>query len=939
MHVDGRMLLCVLYRSHVMSAVTLLAAIIAGSAGEVRSEALNGAPRRPTLTFPHGTLTSLSTAVAWISDPHDACEVRIGFAAEPETADVWASGEIKTHDSRVRTPVLPASSTLCAFVRVGGPSGWSPWSDPQRFETPPSPVLRLLKPQHAGRVKGPEVTIEWEVECHEPVSLQQVTLDNAKPVDVAPQNRSISLPGLSEGLHGVKLTLTAGSKTVERESTFYVYIPVQQSSSKLYLLDLTALRGVDVSDRRAAADAFETLQAAAVLQGIVNRERARLYINYTNVDGFWLDKVREKGAYLEHTEIAKLNGLDEAIATFRDSIKGAVVWDPSLACTSNIASTICGVEDLLPFRYDESEDSLYTRFVRGGARLPTVHNLVGKFTGQGKIPDTDRESTGSPKCDAYLWAKELYIDSGKCNPRKMGYYCDAFWLKHPEDMSLDNVGLTNHDYVVAHRGFFCDLDVWADEAPRDEPMQRHGLDRETFLEILLSCHKAAKGKMIHIAGFTPWAIKYTTHGNAGGKHDAVPTEWEMSRLVSAYNGYMDADAIGHVGMANASVFSLCKLPDRLVQNAPPTRRDLEAKGYVAADGSIGRYNFVYHYLGDYDSAAWMYNRVPDIWRGTTRGRVPSGWAFNPNLIERLPVVFEWCYETRSPNDYFVAGDSGAGYVNPTQLLPPREPSGLPSGEEAWIEHNIPYYRLLNYSITAFLINGFCHELTDASNRMFARFSGDGIMTQLHWMPKNRKEDHLLDGMPVAGMKQDITAPVDVVVEAVLKHVRPNETRFLAFRSILVGSDWIKTVNDTVRSQRPDCRFEPVDPYTYFYLLKHSLGGRVERRATYTFDTMPESVEARERLSVTVGLRNDAWDTWQARGDSPTRLRVSIGERADSVEVDLPHDVAPGEGAVVSFEIRAPERPGSCLFRIDLVRAGIAFSDAGDMPWEKPVLVR
>ena len=37
----------------------------------------------------------------------------------------------------------------------------------------------------------------------------------------------------------------------------------------------------------------------------------------------------------------------------------------------------------------------------------------------------------------------------------------------------------------------------------------------------------------------------------------------------------------------------------------------------------------------------------------------------------------------SLNDWFVAGDSGAGYLNPGNLTPPRAHSGLSSGLAAW----------------------------------------------------------------------------------------------------------------------------------------------------------------------------------------------------------------------------------------------------------------
>lgn len=793
-------------------------------------------------------------------------------------------------------------------------------------------MVKITYPDHAGRAKGPDVTVRWVT--HD-VTVQQIRIDDGEYTDLPADARSFTLQGVREGVHTFTVLINQAD---EASATAYVHIPAQLAGAKLYTLDLTSLRQINVDDPKEAARGFDTLHCIACLQGIVNRDQPRLYVDYLGADSFWLGKMRAKGAYLEHAEMTPLSSIEDAVSVFAKQIEGAVVWDPKVPSTNNVASTICGVENIIPVRYDPTPGSLYDRLIVNGPKLEVVQDLVGKFDGKGKLADTDLDSTGSAKCDSYLWAKVRYIDSGKCNPAEIGYWCDAFWLQAPTNMSLDNVGLTNHDFVVARKGFICDLGVWTDEAPRDDPKQRLGLDRETLCEIFLSCYKANKGRMIHFSGFTPWAIKYTDHGNVGGKHGGVETEWETTRIASSYNAYMDADAIGYVGMANASVFQHYPLPDRLIQNRPPTRAELEKKGYIDEHGELGKFNFLYHYLGDYDSAAWMYHRMPELWASSARGQVPSGWAFNPNLIERLPVVFDWCYNTKTPLDYFVAGDSGAGYVNPTNLLPPRDPSGLPSGADAWIEHNVPYFRRLNYSIIGFVINAFCGELTDESNRMYTSFSGDGVMTQM-WMPKNRKQDHLLDNMPVAHMERDIGGSPEQAAADIVKYGKPGETCFMGFRSILQSPEWIKAVNDGISKARPDCRFEPVDPYTYFYLLRHSLGGSNDKRATYTFDTMPDEMGNAESVNIQAGIRNDGWEKWTCEGDDATVLTASFGARSEGKPFRLPKDVEPGEAVVVELSLRTPAKAGDYQFVLEL-RRGTAgwFGDAGDLPWTKAIRI-
>lgn len=64
----------------------------------------------------------------------------------------------------------------------------------------------------------------------------------------------------------------------------------------------------------------------------------------------------------------------------------------------------------------------------------------------------------------------------------------------------------------------------------------------------------------------------------------------------------------------------------------------------------------------------------------------------------------------------------AGYVNPSQLLPPRSPSGLPSGVEAWQRHCRRYYQAFDYRFTGFLINGRAGVIPPEAERMYLPFS-------------------------------------------------------------------------------------------------------------------------------------------------------------------------------------------------------------------------
>lgn len=93
--------------------------------------------------------------------------------------------------------------------------------------------------------------------------------------------------------------------------------------------------------------------------------------------------------------------LQDVVAQFRASLAGAVVYDPLVHSTSNVASTAAGVLDAVPMCFQPMvPSSLYHRLVATGPKLPVLENLAGRFNGS---------VSGSAKCDAYLWAIDEYV--------------------------------------------------------------------------------------------------------------------------------------------------------------------------------------------------------------------------------------------------------------------------------------------------------------------------------------------------------------------------------------------------------------------------------------------------------------------------------------------------------------------------------------------------
>ncbi len=592
--------------------------------------------------------------------------------------------------------------------------------------------------------------------------------------------------------------------------------------SQVTTFDARSYRHIDVRDPAQARRAWDALHLLAALQGLANRDAPRFYVLFAqdfqvDTDQFWLDWFRGEDGWLGSARLQPVADIDAALAALRPHYTGLVVYDPKVPATACVASTAAGCERLLPVRYDPAPESLFTRCART-LDLPIALWLVhpdgsSKFTGSGQIPDSAKPSSGSAKIDAYRWAAARYLETGRCDPRFAAYYMDADWLRRPGHAPADNHTLPNHDYFIAHRAFFFDLSPWGDEAPVDDPEQSVGLDRRMLLDLLRAFHDGTRGGITKIGGFPPWPFKYTTHGGAGG-HKPVPTEWEFTRLISQFNAYHEADAASHGAMANASFFQHYPLTPPCRQPNPiPSRAQWQARGFVTPDGRVASKFFVGHYVGDYDAPSWLYKAVPAFFRDPARGQVPLGWAFDPNLADRAPQALAYAYRHATTNDFFIAGDSGAGYLNP-RALTVRPDSGLPSGLAAWQAHCQRAYGDWGMTITGFALDGSAGASTATEFLAYKSFSPDGIGT--HFEPQPR----LIAGIPTCPEK-DLP---DGAAEAAALIARRAEARgagpgFLWARSILKPPRWYAEVSALLRERHPDLAIEVVDPYTFFGLIR------------------------------------------------------------------------------------------------------------------------
>lgn len=555
------------------------------------------------------------------------------------------------------------------------------------------------------------------------------------------------------------------------------------------------------------------VRLATCLQGLMNREfpETDMLVHQTldGNDTFWLNYMMEDGNYFGDYEIVEIKTADEFWSFFLPYIKeyGIIAWDPAVPSTSNVASTICGVDGYLPVMYSENEGSLYQKLLSFG--VEEKMSLVGKFTGSGTIPDTNIQSSGSAKCDAYLWALELYMD--KCSTEIMGYVLDGAGCvpgtttyEGAESTNAFYNQIYNHDYFVMNKAFCFDLTSNATEAPFDDPDQPKGTDYNTLCKILQAAYDRADGDFTQVVGFPPWWMKYTDflgRGNMGG----VDLEWQFAQLASTYNCAMEADCAHPCCMTNASLYCYYPLEEKYENNEPSEYLEYDKKT---------RYFTIY--IGDYDASAWMKSVVPGFWSDPARGTIPLTWGFNPNLSNRIPMVFDYIYKNKSELDYFVTGDSGAGYINPSALINDNVNRTLPTASETWVKYNEPYLSRFDMDICGFVLNGAMKYVNEVFE-MYSRITPVGSFSN------NQMRLTIYNGTPMLSMSDYTT------VENAYSQLK-NKINFAVFRTVRISPTSVKEMAEEIEnyanSKNDTFTYKYVGPYELFDLIRQSGLGKV-----------------------------------------------------------------------------------------------------------------
>jgi hypothetical protein len=253
------------------------------------------------------------------------------------------------------------------------------------------------------------------------------------------------------------------------------------------------------------------------------------------------------------------------------------------------------------------------------------------------VVDLRGRFTGQPDHVIYQWAYDNYF--ARCSR-------DYYVVMGGEAGAVMQPGIA--DFGIRQRAFFTDLSANPQHA-EEIALLRKILGRQNPASIVLGWHSYAKD-----------------------------TEGQHTTLVGNHGLMME----GLHNLPNVSFTSQIPLtPDFKFTNnhhvTPATPRQAENKVYLCAvaTDSMG--------IG--------------TWTKPGRGRIPYTWQVLMNWVWMNPPALQFFYEDKSPNDYFIGGLSGPGYLYPKSIPADKFPRLAAIGRKLMARLDLRVLEIMDYS--------------------------------------------------------------------------------------------------------------------------------------------------------------------------------------------------------------------------------------------------
>ena len=341
---------------------------------------------------------------------------------------------------------------------------------------------------------------------------------------------------------------------------------------------------LDVYDIRSAS--HEVQLSVTTMAGLINRPKPQVYLLSGDDDDFWLTELLASLPKDIHPDSGD-SLLQSLLNSYRGSIQGIVIYDPTFTDSINIATILAGQQEGFLVTPGQAQ-GLQAMF-----QLPVLADLSTQHW--------------SNRLQAYRWAQQLL---NNCSGRLVAGL-------NPETAT----GLRS--FLVATRTFV------------------YYLDSRDFLPDLANNFKSERCVMREILNTF----------SAGTVH----LGWFID----------EPSGVGLTSKAAIPVLATDLATNLEVWTGIQASLPSKSSPVQSSPGGSSQV-YVSFTISDGDNLQYNQHHLLRLWRDPARGSVPIGWTISPALIQAAPALAAYYMRTATPDDEFIAGPSGAGYMFPSR---------------------------------------------------------------------------------------------------------------------------------------------------------------------------------------------------------------------------------------------------------------------------------
>lgn len=456
------------------------------------------------------------------------------------------------------------------------------------------------------------------------------------------------------------------------------------------------------------------------LQGIVNREETRIYVQQNEVDP-WLNDLQ--------VPLKQYDNVMDVFKAYKNEIEGIIIYDPAIPDSINVASTLAGLKDAVV-----ASPELAKQLTAQPYRLKVLDDLQGKFKDRmdaytwqyenlwsqttkrmlvGLSPNTSIPipSNNFDSFRTVAEEKDQVRDGGNRNTYDLDLTSflgeEAVYLRFNDAFPQDGWGPAVHEVTVKADG----QDIVHFKTGTTEE-ETYLFDRHNSKFLQGSDHRFADNGNYFIYEFIP---------PAGTKQLTVSVDMRNQFKVSASQvrplsseerepfGYLRDYAIANKAMLfwlSSDVPEQKALFEKILSDVEPGTPylgwfDSDFEGEVAGIDITSKHGvyvvpsdwfhnltvfsgtklkpykpsksvtpklqdkiYVTFTFGEGDNLQYDQNHMRYLWEDPARGKVPINWTSSPLLYDAAPAILNYYWSTATENDQLVAGPSGAGYFSP-----------------------------------------------------------------------------------------------------------------------------------------------------------------------------------------------------------------------------------------------------------------------------------